>query len=125
MMLRINDIAPAANGGAVQPVGMPPGILLRSVFAALIVATMFAVAGMLPAHTNSGDTHVFDTRCEHLDIAAAMHLAELISDRSEATQMEVRHGLVRLRRARRNCVYDGFISARRDYEAIVAARPDR
>ena len=125
MVLRINHVAPDMHGTTDQPIPMPPGILLRSVFVALIVATSFAAAGMLLSRTNSGEVRVFDPRCQHLDSAAAMHLAKLISDRSQATQMQVRSRLIRLRRARRNCAYDDFISARRDYDAIIAMRGGR
>jgi hypothetical protein len=107
------------------PVYHPPGALLRSVFAALIVATALAAAGMLLSRVNGGEAQNFDPRCEHLDVAAVMRLAELISDRDEAVQMQVRQGLMRLRRARRNCLYGAFAIALHDYEAISIVGWDR
>jgi hypothetical protein len=118
MVLRIDVVVPNRHREPTQPAG----ILLRSVFVALIVASTFAAAALLLPRATGGEVRIFDPRCEHLDIAATMRLAETMSDRSEAAQMQVRHGLMLLRRARRNCLYDGFVSARRDYEAIYASR---
>jgi hypothetical protein len=97
--------------------------LLRAVFVALIVATAFAAAGKMSSGMSNGLTADVDPRCEHFDNIAATRLATLIFDHDERAQVQVRQGLMRLRRARRNCQHDGFDMARRDYEAIAASRP--
>jgi hypothetical protein len=102
-----------------------PDALLRAVFVALIVATAFAVAGKLSSGMSNGMVAGVDPRCAHFDSVAATRLATLIFDHDELAQMQVRQGLVRLRRARRSCQYEGFEVARRDYEAIAAFKDAR
>src|SRR5687767_11242614 len=90
MVLRIDDTTTCIHGNADMLVGRAPGFLLRSVFVALIVATTIAVAGLLSPGTR--EARIFDPRCEYLDTAAAMRLAELMSDRSDVAHIQVREG---------------------------------